>query len=126
MGYGLPAAVAATLATRIATVVAFAGDGCFLMYPTGARDGGRRDERDVLVLVVNNGMLATIRMHQEHHYPGRVMATDLVNPDFAAFAHSFGAYGERVEDTGAFGPRWNAPWRRAGLRCWSWCAIPRR
>ena len=55
------------------------------------------------MIVVNNGMLATIRMHQERHYPGRVMATDLVNPDFAAFARSFGAYGERVEDTGAFG-----------------------
>ena len=58
----------------------------------------------VIVIVVNNGMLATIRMHQERHYPGRVMATDLVNPDFAAFARSFGAYGERVEETGGFAP----------------------
>ena len=61
------------------------------------------NDLDVLVIVVNNGMLGTIRMHQERHYPGRVMATDLVNPDFAAFARSFGAYGERVEETGAFG-----------------------
>ena len=57
----------------------------------------------ILVIVVNNGILGTIRMHQERHYPGRVMATDLVNPDFAAFARSFGAYGERVESTDAFG-----------------------
>jgi acetolactate synthase-1/2/3 large subunit len=61
-------------------------------------------ELDVLVIVVNNGMLGTIRMHQERHYPGRVMATDLVNPDFAAFARSFGAYGERVGETEAFAP----------------------
>lgn len=56
----------------------------------------------ILVIVVNNGMLGTIRMHQERHYPGRVIGTDLVNPDFSAFARSFGAYGERVETTGAF------------------------
>ena len=56
------------------------------------------NDLDVLVIVVNNGMLGTIRMHQERHYPGRVMGTDLVNPDFAAFARSFGAYGERVEE----------------------------
>jgi acetolactate synthase-1/2/3 large subunit len=102
MGYGVPAAVAAKLVHPERPVVAFAGDGCFLMCAQELATMVAND-LDVLVIVVNNGMLATIRMHQERHYPGRVMATDLVNPDFAAFARSFGAYGERVEDTGAFG-----------------------
>jgi acetolactate synthase-1/2/3 large subunit len=56
----------------------------------------------IVVLVVNNGMYGTIRMHQERHYPGRVVGTDLVNPDFAAYAHAFGAYGETVTETAAF------------------------
>jgi acetolactate synthase-1/2/3 large subunit len=102
MGYGVPAAVAAKLVHPERPVVAFAGDGCFLMCAQELATMVAND-LDVLVIVVNNGMLGTIRMHQERHYPGRVMATDLVNPDFAAFARSFGAYGERVEDTGAFG-----------------------
>jgi acetolactate synthase I/II/III large subunit len=54
--------------------------------------------------VVNNGMWGTIRMHQERHFPGRAMATDLVNPDFAALARAFGAHGavvERTQDAGA-------------------------
>jgi acetolactate synthase-1/2/3 large subunit len=102
MGYGVPAAVAAKLVHPERPVVAFAGDGCFLMCAQELATMVA-NELDVLVIVVNNGMLGTIRMHQERHYPGRVMATDLVNPDFAAFAQSFGAYGERVEETGAFG-----------------------
>ena len=55
-------------------------------------------------MVVNNGMYGTIRMHQEKHYPGRVMGTDLQNPHFAAFARAFGAMGEIVEDTAQFAP----------------------
>jgi acetolactate synthase I/II/III large subunit len=101
MGYGVPAAVAAKLVHPERPVVAFAGDGCFLMCAQELATLVAH-ELDVLVIVVNNGMLGTIRMHQERHYPGRVMATDLVNPDFAAFAQSFGAYGERVDATGAF------------------------
>jgi acetolactate synthase-1/2/3 large subunit len=101
MGYGVPAAVAGKLVHPERPVVAFAGDGCFLMCAQELATMVAND-LDVLVIVVNNGMLGTIRMHQERHYPGRVMGTDLVNPDFAAFAQSFGAYGERVEDTGAF------------------------
>jgi acetolactate synthase-1/2/3 large subunit len=101
MGYGVPAAVAGKLVHPERPVVAFAGDGCFLMCGQELATMVAND-LDVLVIVVNNGMLGTIRMHQERHYPGRVMATDLVNPDFAAFAQSFGAYGERVEKTGAF------------------------
>ncbi len=103
MGYGVPAAVAGKLVHPERPVVAFAGDGCFLMCAQELATMVAA-ELDVLVIVVNNGMLGTIRMHQERHYPGRVMATDLVNPDFAAFARSFGAYGERVGETEAFAP----------------------
>jgi acetolactate synthase-1/2/3 large subunit len=58
----------------------------------------------VIVLVVNNGAYGTIRMHQERHYPGRVHGTRLTNPDFAAYARSFGALGELVERTEQFAP----------------------
>jgi acetolactate synthase-1/2/3 large subunit len=57
---------------------------------------------DVVVLVVNNGMYGTIRMHQERAFPGRVVATDLRNPDFAALAEAYGAAGETVTATDAF------------------------
>ena len=101
MGYGLPAAVAAKLRFPAREVVAFAGDGCFLMngqeFATAVQYGA-----NVVCLVVNNRMLGTIRMHQERHFPGRVSATDLVNPDFAAYARAFGGYGEIVERTVAF------------------------
>ena len=53
----------------------------------------------VIVLVVDNGMYGTIRMHQERLFPGRVSGTDLANPDFASFARSFGCFGETVERT---------------------------
>ncbi len=101
MGYGLPAAVAAKLAYPQRTVVCFAGDGCFMMYPqelaTAMQFGAA-----VIVLIVNNRMLGTIRMHQEREYPGRVSGTDLLNPDFVALAGSFGAHAERVEHEAEF------------------------
>jgi acetolactate synthase I/II/III large subunit len=101
MGYGVPAAIAAKLRYPEREVVAFAGDGCFLMYPqelaTAVQHGA-----NVVMIVVNNGVYGTIRMHQERRYPGRIVATQLVNPDFVALARSFGAYGERVESTSAF------------------------
>ena len=101
MGYGLPAAVAAKLACPERTVVALAGDGCFMMngqeLATAVQFGA-----NVIVLVVNNGMYGTIRMHQERTYPGRVIGTTLINPDFAALAKSYGAYGETVTDTEQF------------------------
>jgi acetolactate synthase-1/2/3 large subunit len=56
----------------------------------------------LVVLVVDNGMYGTIRMHQERHFPGRVVGTDLHNPDFAAYAQAFGAYGETVTETAQF------------------------
>jgi acetolactate synthase-1/2/3 large subunit len=103
MGYGLPAAIAAKLARPERTVVCFAGDGDFLM--TGQELGTAvQHEVPIIVVIVNNGMYGTIRMHQEKQYPGRVIGTDLVNPQFAAFARSFGAVGEIVEETAQFGP----------------------
>jgi acetolactate synthase-1/2/3 large subunit len=99
MGYGVPAAIAAKIIEPDRTVVCFAGDGDFLMsgheLATAAREGAA-----VLFLVVDNGMYGTIRMHQERDYPGRVTGTGLTNPDFAAYAASFGAHAERVERTG--------------------------
>ncbi|MEC9404652.1 MAG: thiamine pyrophosphate-binding protein [Pseudomonadota bacterium] len=103
MGYGLPAAVAAKLAFPEREVVCFAGDGCLQMtmqeFGTACQDGA-----NIIVLVIDNGMYGTIRMHQERTYPGRPSATKLVNPDFAALARSYGAFGETVETTDAFGP----------------------
>ena len=101
MGYGLPAAIAAKLRDPGRDVIAFAGDGCFLMYPQELATAVQH-RANVIVLVVDNASYGTIRMHQERRYPGRVIATDLVNPDFVALAHSFGAYGERVERSADF------------------------
>ena len=101
MGYGLPAAVAASLRHPDREVVCFAGDGCFLMYPqelaTAAEYGAR-----FLVLLVNNGMYGTIRMHQEKHHPGRVSGTRLKGPDYVALARAFGAHAEQVGRTEDF------------------------
>jgi acetolactate synthase-1/2/3 large subunit len=96
MGYGVPAAIAAKAVHPDRTVVCLAGDGDFLM--TGQELATAvQEELDVVILVVNNGMYGTIRMHQERHYPGRVIATDLRNPDFVALARAYGAHGALVE-----------------------------
>lgn len=103
MGYGVPAGVAAGLVHSDRPVIAFAGDGDFLMngqeIATAAQYG-----LNVVFIVVNNGMYGTIRMHQEREYPGRVSATQLINPDFAAYARAFGCHGEVVERTAEFAP----------------------
>jgi acetolactate synthase-1/2/3 large subunit len=103
MGYSVPAAVAAKLAAPGRTVVAVAGDGEFLMngqeFATAAQYGAA-----IVVLVVNNGMYGTIRMHQEREFPARVSGTELKNPDFAAYARAFGGHGEAVERTADFAP----------------------
>ena len=59
---------------------------------------------NVIVIVIDNGIYGTIRMHQEREYPGRVVASQLRNPDFAAYARAFGGHGETVETTEAFEP----------------------
>jgi acetolactate synthase I/II/III large subunit len=103
MGYSVPAAVAAKLAAPARTVVALAGDGEFLMngqeFATAVQYGA-----PVVVLVVNNGMYGTIRMHQEREFPARVSGTELKNPDFAAYARAFGGHGETIERTADFAP----------------------
>ncbi|MGI9422594.1 MAG: thiamine pyrophosphate-binding protein [Hyphomicrobiaceae bacterium] len=113
MGYGVPAAVAAKLADRSKTVVAFAGDGCFMMTSQELATAMQYD-LPVIMIVANNGMYGTIRMHQERSYPGRVVGTGLRNPDFAAFARSFGAHGETVESTEDFMPAFERA-RASGL-----------
>jgi acetolactate synthase-1/2/3 large subunit len=101
MGYGFPAAVAASGLHPERPVVCFAGDGCFLMHGQELATAVQQGLRPI-TLVINNGSLATIRAHQERRYPGRVSATDLRNPDFAAYARAFGAHGELVTTTAEF------------------------
>jgi acetolactate synthase-1/2/3 large subunit len=95
MGYGVPAAIAAKLLYPARTVIACAGDGCFLMTGQELATAVQYDA-PIIVLVFDNGMYGTIRMHQEREYPGRVIGTELRNPDFVALAKSYGAEAWRV------------------------------
>jgi acetolactate synthase-1/2/3 large subunit len=113
MGYGLPAAIAAKIAHPDRDVICMAGDGCFQMvsseFATAAEQGA-----NVVVLVCDNGMYGTIRMHQQRHYPGRPSGTLLRNPDFAALARAHGGFGATVETDADF-PRALADARAAGV-----------
>jgi acetolactate synthase-1/2/3 large subunit len=101
MGYGLPAALAMQTLHRDRIVVCVSGDGDFLM--TGQDFATAVQYKlPVIVLVADNGIYGTIRMHQEREYPGRVIATDLRNPDFAGYALAFGGYGAVVEKSADF------------------------
>jgi acetolactate synthase I/II/III large subunit len=101
MGYGVPAAIAAKRLMPERTVIAFAGDGDFLM--TGQELAtAMQYELPIIVVIADNGMYGTIRMHQERHYPARVIGTELKNPDFAALARAYGAFGALVEKTADF------------------------
>ena len=103
MGVGVPAAVAAAIIQPERTVITVAGDGCFMMngqeLATAAGYGAK-----VHAIIVDNGVFATIREHQEMHYPGRPSGTHLTNPDFAALGRSYGLHGETVRSTEEFGP----------------------
>lgn len=101
MGFGFPAAIGAKIVWPQREVVCVAGDGCFLMTAQELATAVQYDVR-LITLVVDNGSYGTIRMHQEHDYPGRVSATDIRNPDFAAFAKSFGAWATTVTRTEEF------------------------
>jgi acetolactate synthase-1/2/3 large subunit len=101
MGYALPAALAAKHAEPGRVVLAVTGDGDFLMTGQELATAVRHDLA-VIVLVVDNGQYGTIRMHQIAAHPGRPIATSLANPDFAAFARSFGVHGETVEAAADF------------------------
>lgn len=101
MGYGLPAAVMAKRQRPDRDVVCIAGDGDIMMTVQELATAVQFDI-PVIVVVIDNGMFGTIRMHQEREYPGRVSATDLKNPDFAAMALSFGCHAETVRDSADF------------------------
>ncbi len=103
MGYGVPAAVAAKFARPGSIVVGFCGDGGFLM--TGQELATSLAEGPgPIILVFNNAMYGTIRMHQERRFPGRVSGTSLKNPDFAALARAYGAFSATVSRTEEFAP----------------------
>ncbi len=113
MGYGIPAAVAMARLNPGRTIVSLNGDGDFLMngqeFATLVQYG-----LPVVAIVCDNASYGTIRMHQERDYPGRVMATDLKNPDFAAYARAFGGFGATVERTEDFAQAFAAA-RASGL-----------
>jgi acetolactate synthase-1/2/3 large subunit len=103
MGYSIPAAISARLTCPDRPVVCFVGDGGAMMsgqeVATAVQYGS-----DPIILILNNNAYGTIRMHQERDYPNRTLATELVNPDFAKWAQSFGAHGAVVERTEDFAP----------------------
>lgn len=103
MGYGLPAAVGAKRLHPERMVISFNGDGCFLMngqeFATAVQY-----ELPIIAIVIDNAMYGTIRMHQERNYPGRVSATEMRSPDFAALARAYGGHGETIETTDQFVP----------------------
>jgi acetolactate synthase I/II/III large subunit len=103
MGYGVPAAIAAKLARPGSLVVGFCGDGGFLMsgqeIATSLAEGP-----GPIILLFNNSMYGTIRMHQERRFPGRVSGTALKNPDFPALARAYGAFAAQVSRTEEFAP----------------------
>jgi acetolactate synthase I/II/III large subunit len=119
MGYGVPAAIMAKRQKPEAVSICIAGDGDFLMNGQEFATAVQHDI-PVIILVIDNGMYGTIRMHQEREYPGRVSATKLRNPDFAAYAQAFGGHGEVVRSTEEFAPafeRAKASGKPAILHC---------
>jgi len=112
MGYGVPAAIAASLLYPQRTAINIAGDGDFLMTgqelatATGYRAGTGAGK--LIVVLVDNGTYGTIRMHQEREYPGRVSGSDLFNPDFVALALAYGWRAEQVKATAEFEPAFAA------------------
>jgi acetolactate synthase-1/2/3 large subunit len=103
MGYAVPAAIGAKIAFPDRMVVAFVGDGGFLMTGQEIATAFHHGVAPI-ILVFNNAMYGTIRMYQERAYPGRVSGTALTNPDFAKFIEAFGGHGEVVEQTAQFTP----------------------
>jgi acetolactate synthase-1/2/3 large subunit len=103
MGYSVPSGVAAKIIDPARTVVTFAGDGEYLMNGQELATAVQY-KAGVVIIVFNNQMFGTIRMHQEREYPGRVSGTTLHNPDFAALARAFGGHGETVEASAEFAP----------------------
>ncbi len=115
MGYGLPAAIAASLRDPGRSVVALAGDGCFLMNGQELATAVQHDA-SLLVLVIDNAGYGTIRMHQEREFPGRVAGTRLTSPDFAALARAYGCWSERVARTEDFAPALHRALAQPGVK----------
>ncbi|UGQ47188.1 thiamine pyrophosphate-binding protein [Massilia endophytica] len=103
MGYSVPSGVAAKIIDPQRTVITFAGDGEYMMNGQELATAVQY-KAGVIIIVFNNQMFGTIRMHQEREYPGRVSGTTLANPDFAQLAQACGAHGEVVEKTADFAP----------------------
>jgi len=101
MGYGLPSAIAAKILNPSTPVISVNGDGCFLMNGQELATAVRYN-LPIIILIINNNMYGTIRMHQEREYPGRVIGTDLYNPNFVALAKAYGADGYLVTQTDQF------------------------
>ncbi len=101
MGYGVPAAISASLCHPDRVVIAFSGDGDFMMNGQELATAVQYGAKPIVVLV-NNGMYGTIRMHQEREYPARVYGTALQNPDFVGLATAYGCHAERVTETAQF------------------------
>jgi acetolactate synthase-1/2/3 large subunit len=101
MGYGMPAAIGVQLAQPDKTVVSLSGDGG-LMMTVQELETAVRLKLPIIALVFNNNMYGSIRMHQEKAHPGRVIGSDLGNPDFVLLAQAFGALGLRVSNDAAF------------------------
>jgi acetolactate synthase I/II/III large subunit len=103
MGYSVPAAVGAKIAFPDRMVVSMVGDGGFMMTGQEIATAFHHGVAPI-VLVFNNQMYGTIRMHQEKTYPWRVSGTSLTNPDFSKYIEAFGGHGEVVTTTGEFSP----------------------
>jgi acetolactate synthase-1/2/3 large subunit len=103
MGYSVPSGIAAKIIHPERTVITFAGDGEYLMNGQELATAVQY-KAGVIIIVFNNSMFGTIRMHQEKEFPGRVSGTELHNPDFAALARAYGASGEIVNSTEEFAP----------------------
>jgi acetolactate synthase I/II/III large subunit len=107
MGYGMPSAVAMKRLYPERTVISLNGDGDFLMNGQEFATAVMYD-LPIVVVICDNGIYGTIRMHQEREYPGRVSGTSLRNPDFAAYARAFGGFGVTVETTADFADAFRA------------------
>ncbi len=101
MGYAIPAAIAAKIAKKHTQVIGFCGDGGFMMSSQELATANQYGIKPLIILI-NNSMLGTIRMHQEIHFPRRIIATDLINPDFKVLASSYNLHSERVQKTSEF------------------------
>ena len=113
MGYGVPSAVAAKLVHPQRPVVSISGDGCFMMNGQELATAAQNDLK-IIFIVVNNGIYGTIRLNQEQAFPGRVIATQLRNPDFVTLARAYDMHAEKVTSTAGFAAAFERAWNAKG------------